>query len=100
MAGAKGTDVQTKVEHVLTEARVVLPGVQALLGFQLAAVLTDAFEKLPRSSQLLHLASLGALALGAGAATAVLFVGAWYAVPSWARARRETASRSAFARAA
>jgi len=49
MAEAKGTTVDTKVDHVLTEARVVLPGVQALLGFQLAGVLTDSFEQLPRS---------------------------------------------------
>ena len=65
MAEAKGTTVDTKVDHVLTEARVVLPGVQALLGFQLAGVLTDTFEQLPRSSQVAHLVSLGALALAA-----------------------------------
>jgi hypothetical protein len=65
MAEAKGTTVDTKIDHVLTEARVVLPGVQALLGFQLAGVLTDAFEELPRSSQVTHLVSLGALAVAA-----------------------------------
>jgi hypothetical protein len=30
------TDVHDKIRHALTEARVVLPGAQALLGFQLA----------------------------------------------------------------
>ena len=57
-----GTDLSTKIEQVLTEARVVLPGAQALLGFQFAAILMDAFEKLPRTSQLVHLASLGLIA--------------------------------------
>jgi hypothetical protein len=56
------TDLETKIKQVLTEARVVLPGAQALLGFQLAAMLMDAFEKLPRTSQYVHLASLGLMA--------------------------------------
>jgi hypothetical protein len=42
------------IEQMLTEARVVLPGAQALLGFQLAIVLTDAFEKLPQTSRMVH----------------------------------------------
>jgi hypothetical protein len=57
-----GTDLSTRIEQVLTEARVVLPGAQALLGFQFAAILMDAFEKLPRTSQVVHLASLGLIA--------------------------------------
>jgi hypothetical protein len=56
------TDLATKIKQVLTEARVVLPGAQALLGFQFAAILMDAFAKLPRTSQLVHLASLGLIA--------------------------------------
>jgi len=59
------TDVDTKVKNVLTELRVVIPGVQALLGFQLAGVLTDAFAKLPTLSKDVHLASLGFLAVAA-----------------------------------
>jgi len=56
------TPLEMRIKQVLTEARVVLPGAQALLGFQLAAVLTDAFGKLPQSSQYVHLASLLLLA--------------------------------------
>ena len=56
------TSVETKIKHVLMEARVVLPGVQALLGFQLTAMLTDAFGKLPKNLQYIHLVSLGLLA--------------------------------------
>ncbi|PYI81037.1 MAG: hypothetical protein DME26_20590 [Verrucomicrobia bacterium] len=57
------TDLADKVDHVLTEARLVLPGVQALLGFQLATVLLDRFEKLPVSSKYIHLISLGLITI-------------------------------------
>jgi hypothetical protein len=57
------TDLATRIKQVLTEARVVLPGVQALLGFQLAAVLTDGFTKLAATSQYVHLASLALIGL-------------------------------------
>jgi len=55
--------VEKKVEQVLIEARVVLPGVQALLGFQFVVVLTDSFERLPPLSHYVHLACLGLMAL-------------------------------------
>jgi hypothetical protein len=60
---AERTPVERKLQHVLTEARMVLPGAQALLGFQLAAILLESFEQLPLSSQAVHLASLGLIAL-------------------------------------
>jgi hypothetical protein len=47
-----------KIETLLTEARVILPGVQALLGFQCAAMLTDKFDTLPHVLRLIHVASL------------------------------------------
>ena len=59
----EGTSLENKIKQVLTEARVVLPGAQALLGFQLAAILTDGFAKLPRSSQYAHIVSLGLIAV-------------------------------------
>ena len=40
------TSTAAKIVYVLTEARVVLPGAQALLGFQLAIVLTTGFAEL------------------------------------------------------
>ena len=43
-----------KIDQMLTEARVILPGAQALLGFQLAIVLTEAFDKLPPTMKLAH----------------------------------------------
>ena len=57
------TDVRHKIRHALTEARVVLPGAQALLGFQLATMLLEGFDKLPRPLQWLHFASLSCIAV-------------------------------------
>jgi hypothetical protein len=57
-----GTKLFDKINHVLTETRVVIPGAQALLGFQLIAVMTEGFDKLSRSSKYAHLVSLGLIA--------------------------------------
>jgi Family of unknown function (DUF6328) len=55
--------LHSRIEQMLTEARVILPGAQALLGFQLAIVLTNTFERLPSLSRLLHAAALMSVAL-------------------------------------
>ena len=60
---AEPTPLPTKIDQMLTEARVILPGAQALLGFQLAIVLTEAFEKLPTAMKLMHGMALIFLAL-------------------------------------
>jgi len=44
--GDEGVPLEEKINELLTEVRIVLPGAQALLGFQFAAYLTEAFEKL------------------------------------------------------
>jgi predicted lysophospholipase L1 biosynthesis ABC-type transport system permease subunit len=45
--------------HVLEECRMVLPGIQALFGFQLIAVFNEGFaEKLAHGQQLLHLVAI------------------------------------------
>jgi hypothetical protein len=59
------TPLDEKIDTVLTECRVVIPGSQALLGFQLAAVLMDGFDRLPHSSQYTHLVSLLLITLSA-----------------------------------
>ena len=55
--------LKDKVEHVLDEARMVIPGAQALLGFQFASMLVDGFDKIPESSKYVHLGSLALIAL-------------------------------------
>ena len=52
-----------KVKEVLIEARMVLPGAQALLGFQFIIVLMEGFNRIPASSRYIHFASLAAIAL-------------------------------------
>jgi Family of unknown function (DUF6328) len=59
----EATPLSTKIDYMLTEARVVLPGVQALLGFQLIAVLTKPFEQLPTELKMAHAAGLAMMAL-------------------------------------
>jgi Family of unknown function (DUF6328) len=60
---SEGTQVKDKINQALTEIRVVLPGGQALLGFQFATMFMEAFEKLPASSKYVHLLSLALIAL-------------------------------------
>jgi hypothetical protein len=62
-ARSNRTALKDKIDQVLTEARVVLPGVQALLGFQLSIMLMQGFESLPPSSKYIHVASLALLTL-------------------------------------
>jgi hypothetical protein len=52
--------------HVLEEARMVLPGIQALFGFQLIAVFNQRFAAdLPSSQQVIHLIALLLTAISA-----------------------------------
>ena len=55
--------LEDKIVQVLTEARVVLPGAQAMLGFQLAMTLMDGYDKLPHSSKDVHVAGICAIAI-------------------------------------
>jgi Family of unknown function (DUF6328) len=52
------TPLDVKIEQMLTEARVILPGAQALFGFQLAIVFTRSFADIPAVSMIVHAASL------------------------------------------
>ncbi|WP_043161561.1 DUF6328 family protein [Bradyrhizobium sp. Ai1a-2] len=57
------TPLTTRVEQVLTEARVIIPGAQALFGFQFIAMLTTRFEELPQTAKIVHAVALGLVAL-------------------------------------
>jgi fumarate reductase subunit D len=57
------TSLKDKISDLMTEGRIVLPGVQALLGFQFAAYLTDAFAKASPGARLAHSICLGLLLL-------------------------------------
>ena len=57
------TPISTKIDQLLTEARVIVPGAQALLGFELTVMLTQAFSKLPGDIRAVHLAALCCVAV-------------------------------------
>jgi hypothetical protein len=57
------TPLAAKIDYALTEARVVLPGAQALFGFQLAIILTSGFVAMPPQAKWLHAAVLGLIAV-------------------------------------
>lgn len=57
------TPLGTRIEQVLTEARLIIPGGQALFGFQFVAMLTTGFDRLPQTSKIAHAAALGLIAL-------------------------------------
>jgi hypothetical protein len=61
--GKVGTPLDQKVDHLLEETRLALPGAQASLGFQLTIVLTSAFAALSESLQALHAISMGLVGL-------------------------------------
>jgi hypothetical protein len=52
--------------RVTSEARMVLPGVQAILGFQLVSVFSQRFELFNQHEQLLHLFALVLVAAAMG----------------------------------
>jgi hypothetical protein len=51
------------VTHLLEESRMVLPGLQALFGFQLMVVFQQRFRELEPGEQILHLFAAGASAI-------------------------------------
>ena len=51
--------LDSAASHILEECRMVLPGIQALFGFQLIAVFNQGFgEKLSHGEQVLHLVAI------------------------------------------
>jgi Family of unknown function (DUF6328) len=61
--GSKPTSLETQVGQLLTEARIIIPGVQALLGFQLTVIFTQAFAQLENSAKIVHAAALCCIGL-------------------------------------
>jgi hypothetical protein len=48
-----------EMRHIIEEARVILPGIQALFGFQTIAVFNQGFVELPEYAKACHLIGLG-----------------------------------------
>lgn len=58
--------LEDEATHATDEARMVLPGVQAVLGFQLVAVFNQRFVALSSTEQVVHLAAFLLVALAMG----------------------------------
>lgn len=65
MPATKKENLEGAVSHLLEECRMVLPGVQALFGFQLVAVFNQRFSDLSFGHQVLHLAAVAGVAISA-----------------------------------
>ena len=63
MPAETATDIHAKIEQMLTEARVILPGAQALIGFQFVVTMSKTFSQLAPAEQHIHFASLCAVTL-------------------------------------
>ncbi len=58
--------LEQEATHATDEARMVLPGVQAIMGFQLIAVFNTRFESLSEAEQVLHLGAFFLITLAMG----------------------------------
>lgn len=56
---SKGDNLPHRIEQLLEEVRIVLPGSQVLLGFQFSAIFANNFDNLSKNLQYIHLMSLG-----------------------------------------
>jgi hypothetical protein len=65
MPNEKHEDISEAVSHLLEECRMVLPGIQALFGFQLVAVFNQRFAQIPSFDQMLHLVATTLVAIAA-----------------------------------
>jgi hypothetical protein len=63
MSSEKVPKLEERIKQVLVEIRIVLPGLQTLLGFQFATTFQESFSRLPENLQILHLVSLGLMAV-------------------------------------
>ncbi len=70
MTAKESERLSRAVSHLLQECRMVLPGIQALFGFQLIAVFEPRFVHVPFDDQVLHLAAVALVALSAALAIA------------------------------
>ncbi len=59
----KQQSLEARIVQALTEIRVILPGAQALFGFQVTAVLAEEFARLPATSRYVHLMSIAVVAI-------------------------------------
>jgi hypothetical protein len=82
-----------EMRNIIEEARVILPGLQALFGFQTIAVFNERFAKLPSFATLCHLTGLGMVIL---AVALVMTPAVYYRVVGPAFVSRKMVRRSSW----
>jgi hypothetical protein len=63
LPASEQTALHDKVQMMLTEARVVLPGIEGIIGFQLVIPMSVAFAGIPAEARYMHFAALFMVAL-------------------------------------
>jgi hypothetical protein len=58
MSGKLDEQTEKMAQEAIEEARMVLPGIQALFGFQLVAVFNERSKQLPDDEQRLHFTAI------------------------------------------
>jgi hypothetical protein len=56
-------DITERIQHLLDEIRIILPGTEVLFGFLLIAVFSEGFDRLGPFLKYMHLVSLGSIAI-------------------------------------
>lgn len=69
--------LKDQMRNILEEARMILPGIQALFGFQTVAVFNQRFDDLPAFAQVLHLVALASVVL---AIALVMMPATWHRI--------------------
>jgi cobalamin synthase len=63
---AEKESLKDDMRNVIEEARVIIPGIQALFGFQTMAVFNNRFEDMPSEIKAAYLVALGLLVVAIG----------------------------------
>jgi len=71
--------LKEQLRNIIEEARMVLPGIQALFGFQTIAVFNQRFDDLPAAVQAVHLLALATVVI---AIALIMTPAAWHRIVS------------------
>ena len=83
--------LKDQLRNILEEARMVLPGIQALFGFQTVAVFNQRFENLAAAAQMTHLVALLAVVLAIALA---MMPAAWHRIVEPGKVSQATVTMS------
>lgn len=79
MTPPESNSLKEQLRNIIEEARMVLPGIQALFGFQTIAVFNQRFDDLPAAVQTVHLLALATVVI---AIALIMTPAAWHRIVS------------------